>query len=273
MSVLKIKRGPGKPSDGILQEGELGCDIDSNTLYIGKDVNGTLKSEAIPGGGSGDYISSSDLADALADLLLKAHPVGSIYMSTTNTNPSSFLGGTWVAWGNGRVPVGVYSQDSRFSTPESSGGEYTTPYTPRGSVSGTVGNTTLTESHIPSHNHTFTPDGTISTATLTGQVNNATVQSKTTCLSASGIASLKSARGETVAYGGSGTKDGSASYSDGFNLDASHSHTFTGTQSNTGNTGGGQAHNHTFSGSFSGNATNISTLQPYITCFMWKRTA
>lgn len=37
----------------------------------------------------------------------------------------------------------------------------------------------------------------------------------------------------------------------------------------TGNAGGGQAHSH----GFTGTATNISTLQPYITCYMWKRTA
>ena len=33
--------------------------------------------------------------------------------------------------------------------------------------------------------------------------------------------------------------------------------------------GGGSGHNHTFTGT----ASSISTLQPYITCYMWKRTA
>ena len=55
--------------------------------------------------------------------LLKIYPVGSIYMSVNNVSPQTFLGGTWVAWGAGRVPVGVNSSDSDFNTVEKTGGE------------------------------------------------------------------------------------------------------------------------------------------------------
>lgn len=50
------------------------------------------------------------------------YPVGSIYMSVNSTNPGNLFGGTWVAWGSGRVPVGVNTSDSDFKTPEKTGG-------------------------------------------------------------------------------------------------------------------------------------------------------
>ena len=49
-------------------------------------------------------------------------PVGSIYLTTTSTNPSSYLGGTWEAWGAGKIPVGFDSNDSDFNSSEKTGG-------------------------------------------------------------------------------------------------------------------------------------------------------
>ena len=67
------------------------------------------------------------------------YPVGSIYMSVNSTNPSTLFGGTWVAWGAGRVPVGVSSGDANFGSVEKTGGEKTH---------------TLTIDEMPSHTHT-----------------------------------------------------------------------------------------------------------------------
>lgn len=67
------------------------------------------------------------------------YPVGSIYMSVNNTNPSNLFGGTWVAWGSGRVPVGVNTNDTDFNTVEKLGGNK---------------NAKLTIDNIPSHDHT-----------------------------------------------------------------------------------------------------------------------
>lgn len=53
------------------------------------------------------------------------YPVGSIYMSVKSTNPGTLFGGTWVAWGKGRVPVGIDTSDSDFKTVEKTGGEKT----------------------------------------------------------------------------------------------------------------------------------------------------
>lgn len=38
---------------------------------------------------------------------LSVYPIGSIYMSVNNVNPSVLFGGTWVAWGEGKAVVGV----------------------------------------------------------------------------------------------------------------------------------------------------------------------
>lgn len=53
------------------------------------------------------------------------YPVGSIYMSATLTTPqevAAIFGGTWEAWGSGRVPVGVNASETEFNTVEKTGG-------------------------------------------------------------------------------------------------------------------------------------------------------
>lgn len=124
------------------------------------------------------------------------YPVGSIYMSVNSTNPSNLFGGTWVAWGAGRVPVGVDTTQTEFDTVEETGGEKTH---------------TLTTQEMPNHNH---------------DVNVV----------------------YPFDFGGKVTA-----------VANSNSDNTTGTASDVvTSTGGGQAHNN---------------LQPYITCYMWKRTA
>ena len=137
------------------------------------------------------FITAADIGNAL-------YPVGSIYMSVNNTNPSTFFGGTWEAWGAGRVPVGVDTNDTDFATVEKTGGEKTH---------------TLTESEMPKHSHglpTFYSNPEKENITLADTAFNADKAS-----------------------------DGNVS-NGGQVISA----------------GGGQAHNN---------------LQPYITCYMWKR--
>ena len=62
------------------------------------------------------------------------YPVGWIVESTVNVNPSSFLGGTWVSFGEGRVLIGASSSYIAGST----GGE---------------ASHTLTKSEMPAHSH------------------------------------------------------------------------------------------------------------------------
>lgn len=136
----------------------------------------------------------------IENIMLANYPVGSIYFSIDSANPSTKFGGTWVAWGAGRVPVGVNGTDSDFNAVEKTGGEK---------------KHVLTLSEIPAHSHTM--DSAVSTQ-----------------------ASIVST--DTGLYQGSGAI------------------TFTaiGTVNETDETGQGIEHNN---------------LQPYITCYMWKRTA
>lgn len=50
------------------------------------------------------------------------YPVGSIYISVMNTNPSAFFGGEWERFANGRVLVGVDENQSEFATVNKTGG-------------------------------------------------------------------------------------------------------------------------------------------------------
>ena len=52
------------------------------------------------------------------------YPVGTILITTINTNPSTKFGGTWVAWGTGRTIVGVDTNKTIFDTPEKTYGNY-----------------------------------------------------------------------------------------------------------------------------------------------------
>ena len=127
------------------------------------------------------------------------YPVGSIYMSATLATAADVgaaLGGTWVAWGAGRVPVGVDASDTDFDTAEETGGEKTHQ---------------LTVAEMPKHTH---PVYTVSTESSGNQQDGL--------------------RSTGRWYGNS-----------------------TGSP-NVANAGGDGAHNN---------------LQPYITCYMYKRTA
>jgi len=65
------------------------------------------------------------------------YPVGSIKFTVNNVNPGTAVGGTWIAWGAGRVPVGV-SSDAEFNIAEKTGGE-------KAHV--------MAENEMPSHSH------------------------------------------------------------------------------------------------------------------------
>lgn len=80
-----------------------------------------------------DFIPIVDDSDdttkqmTLATLLNMIYPVGSIYTNATDdTNPGTLLGfGTWVAYAEGRVLVGLNGSDSDFDTEEQTGGQKT----------------------------------------------------------------------------------------------------------------------------------------------------
>lgn len=145
----------------------------------------------------------------------RTYPVGSIYMSVNNTNPTDLFGGTWVAWGAGRVPVGFNGGDGNFNSSEKTGGSKTINI---------------------QHNH-----------------------------------GLSNAR---AAVGRADSSLSTMSYTSGGNP---HNVYFDREFSYYGGISGGSKHatdtSLIYGNTNNGGSTAASVLQPYITCYMWKRTA
>lgn len=232
------------------------------------------------------------------------YPVGSIYMSVNNVNPATLFGGTWEKI-EGKFLLGASSGHSLGET----GGAENVSYTPAGSV----GNHTLTAAEMPSHTHTYAKSAaaTGSTALTANQIpahnhsyNAPQANTGSTALSESQIPShkhtfnyftLKTDGNKTI---GSGSlyrlapisEGGSAKPStDATGGGAGHTHTMPTSSASTGNKGGNGGHTHsistasTASGSagsggahnhgFTGSQAQISTMSPYLSVNMWKRTA
>lgn len=54
--------------------------------------------------------------------LYNVWPVGSIYISVINVNPSEYFGGAWESFGTGRCLVGVDASQAEFNTVMKTGG-------------------------------------------------------------------------------------------------------------------------------------------------------
>ena len=84
------------------------------------------------------------LRTAIEEGPLAAWPVGSIFISAVATNPADLLGGgTWEAFGTGRVLVGIDAGQTEFDTLLETGGSKTQ---------------TLVEANLPSHTHAIDHD-------------------------------------------------------------------------------------------------------------------
>lgn len=160
------------------------------------------------------YVQLKDENNLKTYLLAYIYPVGSIKMTADNINPSTYLGGTWVAWGAGKVPVGVDTTDTDFATVEKTGGEK---------------EHILTTNEMPSHGHTTMYDYYGSTYLNGGLVKMSGTPSFET---------KKSSNCYIVSRSGADLTDYYVAM--------------------TGSSGSSRGHNN---------------LQPYITCYMWKRTA
>jgi len=240
------------------------------------------------------------------------YPVGSIYMSTDSTNPSARFGGTWVAWGSGKVPVGVNTSDTSFNTVEKTGGtkdSVVVTHNHTATFSGNaVGNHTHTgPSHThtgPSHTHTMahthtgpshshTPSDSANYFLTIPKSGDKPVSRKNFSFYESpAVTKLASShqhgidlRQKTISgylyTEGSVTRLSNTSAAGTGNTGAaSNSTTSAAGTGATGAAGTGNtsaAGGHTPSGSVSVANNGVSgtdkNLQPYITCYMWKRTA
>ena len=88
---------------------------------------------------------------SLENALNHIYPIGSIFITTVNQDPSPYLGGTWESFGAGRVLVGFDSSQTEFNTIGKTGGS----------------------KYLQSHNHTITRNGNTSNHFMvdTGRTN------------------------------------------------------------------------------------------------------
>jgi hypothetical protein len=104
-----------------LKDQQAGTDGDNFTVGGNLVVTGTATgSTPTAGDNTTKFATTAFVQAALASL----YPVGSIYINaTSSTNPGTLLGfGTWVAFGAGRVMVGLDAGNAAFDTAEETGG-------------------------------------------------------------------------------------------------------------------------------------------------------
>ena len=175
-------------------------------------------------------------------LVNKMFPVGAIYITAGNTNPGTFLGGTWTQIAQGRALIGVGTLGSDTYAAGDTGGS---------------SRVTLSISEIPSHNHGGATGGQNTNHTHDGTTASAGTHTHSTPLSDGGhfqYAGGGGISGTNRPLGADGTTSSAGS----------HTHTFT-TGSNTtdhhhsiGTQGGGLAHENRM---------------PYLAVYFWQRTA
>lgn len=102
---------------------------------IGKIADLSLPSGSVDSLG-GFFVNGKSLLDMF-------YPVGTIYESVNATNPSTFMGGTWTRFGNGKVLVGVDENDADFNSANKTGGEKSH---------------VLTKAEMPQHDHNVSND-------------------------------------------------------------------------------------------------------------------
>lgn len=96
-----------------------------SNVYV-RDLSEKTRPEAgdcfVLGDETAGRINLINLIKTIADGMFS---IGHILMSTRNVNPGTYLGGTWEAWGSGRVPIGVSESDTDYNEPEKTGGAKT----------------------------------------------------------------------------------------------------------------------------------------------------
>lgn len=150
--------------------GLLGSDGNASTALGSLGVSSFIKT----------LLDDADAATARATLgvsaltPLDAYPVGAVYISVVSTSPATLFGGTWAAFGAGRVLVGIDAGQTEFDTVEETGGAKTH---------------TLTSGEMPSHTHSvgwFAGSTGSATQVITGVDDATGVANRSTTSGATG---------------------------------------------------------------------------------------
>ena len=222
------------------------------------------------------------------DIWQKIYPIGSIYTSVSPTSPATLFGGTWERFGNGKAIVGVDESDDDFKTVALTGGSKTKTIAVENLPAHTHGVNINTNS--TNHNH-----GTINTTSTNhshGTINTTNTGAHVHTIEApsghkwgvdysqwnygngSVITPFKFAPSKVNAAGAGYGNDYAKAVSAGAHthqvtINNSGAHTHQVTINNSG------AHTHNVNGNTgsTGSGTALNVQNPYITVYMWKRTA
>ena len=179
---------------------------------------------------------ADDVSTIINNVLDKAWPVGAIYTSTVPTNPNTLFGfGMWEYIEQGRV---LLSQGSSY---------------PVGSTGGSATHT-LSVSEIPSHNHEST------TSSEGGHTHDGTTSSNGNHSHTVPLGDGSNDKIRKLSSSGSDAKTPITTSTTGY-----HDHTFTTSSNGT--------HTHTISISNTGSGAAHNNMQPYLSVYMWERTA
>lgn len=238
-------------------------------------------------GSNGDMYVALESGDFKKDIVDLIYPVGSIYISMNSANPSTLFGGTWEAFGQGRVLIGVGTGNDGSAGLSFAAGDTGGEYRHKLSVSEMPSHTHIQKAHthmVGAHNHRINSH-THSYTKATGVAGHT--------LTVDEMPSHEHAINYSQHVDPSGWPSGSAyhmawdpNYDTGYikatatGGGGSHNHGLNTSSANTGAASGSTADSSAF---FSGSttATNNSTgggsshnnIQPYIGVYMWKRTA
>ena len=186
--------------------------------------------------------------------LNKRFPVGSIYISTNVTNPTILFGGTWEIYSEGRKLVGM-------------GSNGTTNYTTVSAVGGSE-SLNLSINNIPSHVHSLTPSGSVSSTFTGSSVTSSSNGAHTHTFSFGRASSEASGYGLMYDLTEGVYRDRPAITSQTVNVNGAgtHSHSLTSSGSVISTFNG-----NTITTSSNGSSSSIDIMNPYVTVYMWKR--
>lgn len=199
-------------------------------------------------------------------------PIGSIFTSIRNVNPAEYFGGTWERYAKGRVLVGVDENDADFNAVQKTSGEK---------------KHTITVNEMPihthsqnSHNHSQNAHGHSASSGSAGNHSH-------TGYTGGGGNHTHTIYTRQKVPGGTGGKWATMGWSSDYSGTSTTAAQYAGDHSHSVQTYGAGDHAHSVSVSANTASNNATTatnnntgggaahnnLQPYITVFMWVRTA
>ena len=170
--------------------------LSGNNTFSGNNEFTVIPESPTPTAGADDLqmVNAEFVANAIATAVAATkqalYPVGSIYTnSSVTTNPATLLGfGTWVAFGAGRVPVGLNAGDALFDTLEETGGSK------NAIVVSHTHTATVTD---PGHNHTFTQENTRGSGSNGAEDGQSSFSTVSTSTNTTGITVANSTTGSS----------------------------------------------------------------------------